>query len=54
MHGLTKIVVYSLIATLAIIASVYLSWWLRSRFMLLTTKRRRVRAERRRIWSDPG
>jgi hypothetical protein len=54
MHGLTKIVVYSLIATLAIIASVYLSWWLRSRFMLLMAKRRRVRAERRSIWADPG
>jgi hypothetical protein len=54
MHGLTKIVVYSLIATLAIIASVYLSWWLRSQLMLLTTKRRRVRAERRSIWADPG
>jgi hypothetical protein len=54
MHGLTKIIVYSLGATCAIIASVYLSWWLRSRFMLLTARRRRVRAGRQSIWRDPG
>jgi hypothetical protein len=54
MHGLTKIVVYSLVATCAIIISVYLSWWLRSRVMLLTARRRRVRAERQSIWRDPG
>jgi hypothetical protein len=54
MHGLTKIVVYSIGATCAIIASVYLSWWLRSRFMLLTAKRRRVRADRKSLWRDPG
>jgi hypothetical protein len=53
MHGLTKIVVYSLIATCAIIASVYLSWWLRSLFMLRAVERRRVRAGRRSIWADP-
>lgn len=54
MHGLTKIVVYSLIVTCVIIASVYLSWWLRSFFMLRAAKRRRVRALRRSIWGDPG
>jgi hypothetical protein len=54
MHGLTKIVVYSLIVTCVIIASVYLSWWLRSLFMRLAAKHRRVRASRRSIWSDPG
>ncbi|HEV7905307.1 MAG TPA: hypothetical protein VGO96_15810 [Pyrinomonadaceae bacterium] len=54
MHGLTKIVVYSLIATLAIIASVYLSWWLQSRLMLRAARRRKVRATRRSLWSDPG
>jgi hypothetical protein len=54
MHGLTKIVVYSLIVTCVIIASVYLSWWLRSLFMRRMTERRRVRATRSRIWGDPG
>ncbi|MFN2596281.1 MAG: hypothetical protein ABR563_03745 [Pyrinomonadaceae bacterium] len=54
MHGLTKIVVYSLIATCAIIASVYLSWWLRSRYLALTAKRRRVRADVRVLWAEPG
>src|SRR5919199_581791 len=54
MHGPTKIVVYSLIATCAIIASVYLSWWLRSRWLALTAKRRRVRAMRHVLWRDPG
>ncbi len=54
MHGLTKIVVYSLIVTCVVVASVYLSWWLRSRAMLLFAKRRRVRATRRSIWRDPG
>lgn len=54
MHGLTKIVVYSLIATLAIIASVYLSWWLQSQLMLRAARRRKVRATRRKLWADPG
>lgn len=54
MHGLTKIIVYSLIVTCVIIASVYLSWWLRSLYMRRAVERRRVRATRRSLWADPG
>jgi len=54
MPKLVQIILYAVGITCAVIACVYLVWWARSRYMVLTAKRRRVRASRASLWRDPG
>src|SRR5918998_1653624 len=54
MPKLAQVILYAVGVTCVVIVCVYLVWWARSRYMVLTAKRRQVRASRASLWQDPG
>ncbi len=54
MPNLATVLIIAAVVTASVIVCVYVYWWAVSRYKLLTTEPRPLRAHRESIWRDPG